>query len=375
MKIGIDVRLWNETGVGRYIRNLIKNLAVLDTDNEYVLFVREKDFSQVALITSNNMAIVKANIAWHSLSEQILFKRLLDRQRLDLVHFPYFSLPIMYKKPYVVTIHDLIINNFSTGKASTLPFPLYYVKKKAYQRVIKDAISNASAVIVPSEYVKKDIENRFDIERIYVTREGVDESLKRTQDSENLSYLNNIPFFLYVGNAYPHKNVEFLIESFIKLKKESRLASAVHLVLVGREDYFYRRMKRADFAKYSVLFLHSVDDLDLAFLYTHALALIAPSISEGFGLTTIEAMKLSCLVVASNIPTFREICGKWALYFDPRHQDALMARLESVLAMDKIEKNMYIKGALKNIVQFSWKKMAEETIEIYESCNNLRSGE
>src|SRR3989344_7264399 len=117
MKIGIDVRLWNETGVGRYTRNLIKELQKLDQKNEYVLFVLEKDVSSIRYFVSNkNWKITIANIRWHSVDEQIKFSQILSNEKLDLVHFPYFSVPVFYSGKFVVTIHDLIINHFSTGE-------------------------------------------------------------------------------------------------------------------------------------------------------------------------------------------------------------------------------------------------------------------
>ena len=129
MKIGIDIRLWNQTGVGRYIRNLVLNLAEIDKKNGYVLFARSEDFQSIkSEIKNPNWKLVKADIKWHSISEQINFPSILNKENLDLVHFPYFSVPIFYNKPYVLTIHDLIIDHFPTGKASTLFLPFYYFK-------------------------------------------------------------------------------------------------------------------------------------------------------------------------------------------------------------------------------------------------------
>src|SRR3989344_536699 len=106
MKIGIDGRLWNETGVGRYIRNLIENLKEIDKDNEYVLFMRAKDIRELKP-QYEKFKVVQTDIRWHTLEEQIMLPQILGKENLDLVHFPYFSAPIFYKKPYIITIHDL----------------------------------------------------------------------------------------------------------------------------------------------------------------------------------------------------------------------------------------------------------------------------
>ena len=144
MKIGIDCRLWNETGVGRYIRNLVENLLVLDTKNEYVLFMRSED-SKKCKVQGARPKIIEVDIRWHSVEEQVKFPQVLNKENLDLMHFPYFSVPIWYKKPFVVTIHDLIIHHFPTGKASTLPKPLYTVKHLAYKHVSAQAIKKAKS--------------------------------------------------------------------------------------------------------------------------------------------------------------------------------------------------------------------------------------
>src|SRR2546422_331574 len=129
MKIGIDARLLGETGVGRYIRNLVEQLQEIDRKNEYVLFVQSKDLqnisSQIEIHRKDKWKVVSIDIHWHTLEEQIHLPRVFYKENLDLMHFPYFSLPILYNRPFVVTIHDLINNHYPTGKASTLPFPLY----------------------------------------------------------------------------------------------------------------------------------------------------------------------------------------------------------------------------------------------------------
>ena len=101
MKVGIDGRFWSQTGVGRYTRNLVKNLQVLDKKNEYVLFLNKDDYDKFHItLQDKRWKIVKTDILWHSLKEQLLFPRILKKENLDLMHFPYFSVPLFYKKPF-----------------------------------------------------------------------------------------------------------------------------------------------------------------------------------------------------------------------------------------------------------------------------------
>ena len=89
MKIGIDARFWNETGVGRYIRNLVTELQIIDQDNDYVLFVLSKDYEQVKFQISNlKFNIRTVDIHWHSIKEQKDFLSIITKENLDLMHFP-----------------------------------------------------------------------------------------------------------------------------------------------------------------------------------------------------------------------------------------------------------------------------------------------
>jgi glycosyltransferase involved in cell wall biosynthesis len=379
MKIGIDGRLWGETGVGRYIRNLVTELSVIDKTNEYVLFVRKRDYENIKFQISNFKFQIKiADVRWHTIDEQIRLPNILSSENLDLVHFPYFSVPIAYKKPYVITIHDLIINHFPTGKASTLPFPLYSLKRLGYKLIVAHALRDAKKIIVPSNSVRDDLLATYKIaeEKIAVTHEGVEEVLssKYKVFREKEKYTK---YFLYVGNAYPHKNLERLIEAFGMLCDSSPKVQNddVKLVLVGKDDYFYQKLseklKRRSIK--NIVIINNVNDEELASFYQGALALVAPSLMEGFGLPVLEAMANKCLVAASDIPSFREVAGEAAVYFDPYSISDIKNNLVKVTGMDKIQKEKHIKAGGERVKLFSWRKMAEETLEIYESCNLAHS--
>ncbi len=367
MKIGIDCRLWNETGVGRYIRNLVWNLQNLDKKNCYVLFVK-KDIANHELNIENDprWKIVHANIRWHSFEEQIKFPGILYKENLDLMHFPYFSMPFFYKKPFVVTIHDLIINHFPTGRASTLPLPVYYAKRFAYNYLLKHSVKDAKTIIVPLNAVKEDVITTLGAvpEQIAVTYEGVE---NRRNKKLNIKNTISSPYFLYVGNAYPHKNLKRLMEAFISFKKD--IKDEVKLLLVGKNDYFYKKLEEEalDKGNKDIVFQHGVDDRKLFSLYAHAKAFVSASLMEGFGLPSLEAMSASCLVLVSDIPSFREVCQNVGFYFDPYNIDAIKKQLRFVYNLDYKTKQKLIVRGLNRVNDFSWRKMAEETLRIYES--------
>lgn len=365
MKIGIDARFWNESGVGRYIRNLVRELGIIDTKNEYVLFVNSRDKKTIqSQLSGGSFQIVGTDVKWHTLGEQLRFPSLLNSYNLDLVHFPYFSVPFFYNRPFVVTIHDLILHHFATGKATTLPLPVYWAKLQGYKFVLKQAAKRSKKIITVSSATAKEIVDHLGVSdsKIVVTYEGVDISLKNSQ-------VKNVKdrYFLYVGNTYPHKNLEVLIRAFSEISD-----TKVKLILVGREDHFQKKTVNVSTVLYrnpNIIFKTHVDDLELSELYQHALALISPSLMEGFGLPLVEAMRLGCFVVASDIPSSREVCKDAAVYFNPRSVDSLRDILEKVLR-NSLDTKTYVKRGKVRSESFSWKKMAEETLDVYTSSVN-----
>lgn len=364
MTIGIDARLWNQTGIGRYIRNLVTELGKIDHENQYVLFCRPEDIEDIRLVVSSKQyVVIPTGIKWHSVSEQLEFPRLLNKYNLDLVHFPYFSVPIFYKKPYVVTVHDLIINHFPTGQASTLPSPFYKLKRMGYNYILNKAIHSAKKIIAPSNATRDEIIDHYKISKnkIAVTQEGVDPSMAGFAP---VIFKIQDPYFLYVGNCYPHKNVEKLIDAF---EIFSNTHPEYKLKLVGKSDFFYKRLRKKVNNK-NIEFLGFVSDLELSKLYSQATATCVPSLMEGFGLTALEAIQMGSLVIVSKIPSLVEVCGKHAQYFDPSDTLSIVSLMEEVISLSAAEKKERVKIGQKHAETFSWGKTAQLTLDVYNSC-------
>jgi glycosyltransferase involved in cell wall biosynthesis len=368
MRIGIDCRFWDESGVGRYIRNLVSELQKIDKKNSYVLFVSRKN--QIEIKTPK-WKIVRTDIHWHSLEEQIKFPQLINRENLNLMHFPYFSLPIFYHKPFIVTIHDLILHHFATGEATSRSQLVYKLKLLGYKFVMKKSAENAKKIITVSKATKEEIIKHLHVpeEKISVIYEGVEQKKTLNFQHSTLNYKN---YLLHVGNLYPHKNMNLVLQSLKKIRDEDNLP--VQLVIVGKEDYFYQKFQKKvkDLGlQDQIIFMGEVSDTKLQQLYEHALALISPSLMEGFDLPTIEAMKNNCLILASDIPVHREICKEIAIYFDPKSAEDLTSKIKEVY---KNKKEMYkekIESGSSRASQFNWEQMARETLKLYENSISL----
>ncbi|MEK9179317.1 MAG: glycosyltransferase family 1 protein, partial [Patescibacteria group bacterium] len=316
-----------------------------------------------------NFKFLVSNSKWHSLSEQFVFWQELEQGGFDLVHFPYFSHPVLYNKPFVVTIHDLTLLHHQTGKATTLNPLLYEAKKWGYQKVLHHAIYASQKIIVPLQSVKDDVLQTFpslSSDKIVVTNEGVDKSFMAAESFEGLfPLLIDTTFFLYVGNCYPHKNVEFLIDAFAESKINSQL------VCVTPDDLFTKRVKAYAYKKgvdKKIVFLHEVKDNLLKYLYQKTVALILPSRAEGFGLPVVEAAYCGTPLLLSDIPAFREVAPESAIFFSNANEKELIEKLQTF----EIEKNPTQPSpnrggqeGLDYFKKFSFEKMATQTLEIY----------
>ena len=159
------------------------------------------------------------------------------------------------------------------------------------------------------------------------------------------------PYFVYVGNAYPHKNL-----------KRAAEASPITLAIASSRNVFTKRLEALGG---NLNFLGFVPDKKLKEMYKNSVAFVYPSLYEGFGLPGLEAMAAGTLVLASDIPVFKEVYQENALYFDPNSVDSIKRTMEKVLQMNSKERRKLISRGQKFVRRYSWAKMAKETLQVY----------
>lgn len=365
-KIGIDVRLWGvkHAGIGRYTEELVKNLQAIDKKNKYVLFCRKEDLDKIP--DAPHWDKVTADIPHYSLREQIELPGIFSKEKLNLLHVPHFNVPILYRGKFIVTIHDVLWHEVRGINVTTLSAPLYLIKYLGYRFVMKNSVSRAEKIITPSNFVKDDLVRRFRIskEKVVITYEGSPSSFDISiyREGKILEKYNiGEPYLLYVGSLYPHKNVESVIRA-LKLVKEN-----VTLGIVSSRNVFAERFMgfvEKENAEELVKFLGYVPDEELALLYKNAKAFIYPTLSEGFGLPGLEAMTADTPVLCSDIPVLHEVYGDAALYFDPKDADDIANKIKLILTDKKLRAELIFKGA-KQVKKYSWRKMVEETLRVY----------
>ncbi|MCR4280181.1 MAG: glycosyltransferase family 4 protein [Candidatus Komeilibacteria bacterium] len=368
MRIGIDARMYGPAarGLGRYVQKLVDNLALSDTDNEYFIFLGEHNWDEFQ--TSNSKFIkILAPYHWYTLSEQVWFPWKLYRSHLDVMHFPHFNVPLFYHNKFVVTIHDLIISHYPDSRATTLPPLIYKLKLAAYKVVLKNAVRRAAKIMAVSDFTRRDIIRYYpEVEgKITVTHEGY-EVEHAGSANVNLQAMGIVkPYLLYVGAAYPHKNLYRLLQAW-KLA-QSHLQGGYQLVIVGRHDFFYQQLLKdvENYLDKDVIFTGYVSDASLPNLYQYSAAYVFPSYLEGFGLPAIEAQSYGVPVLAANNSSLPEILGDSALYFDPFDINLICRAMVDILQNDDLREDLRERG-YRNYLQFDWAAMAKKARRVYE---------
>jgi glycosyltransferase involved in cell wall biosynthesis len=360
VKIGIDARN-DQAGIGRYTFSLIRELAEIDRENEYVLFLSRERFANYAAPGANFRA-VEAEIPWFTFREQILLPRVVAREELDLMHYTHLTVPVLSTTPFVVTVHDL--NYLDDAAIFAGGSRVRRAVLLAGHRVELARARRARRLIAVSEYTRDTVVRalRADPAQVAVTYEAADPPGGVVPDVEVLARHGlDAPFFLYVGAAYPYKNLAGLIEAFARVSESSRL------VLAGDHEHFGSALKEraADVGLVEqVVFPGRVSEAELAALYGGALAYVFVSFSEGFGLPGLEAMQFGVPVIAANAGSLPEIYGEAARYCDP-HDIASIADALAEVASDEQLRDRLVELGHRRAGEFSWARTAEQTLALY----------
>jgi glycosyltransferase involved in cell wall biosynthesis len=364
VRIGIDARKLHDFGIGTYIRNLLRELAKIDQESEYVLFCKPED-TDVAASLGPNFRAVRERSGHYSLAEQISVPLSARRQRLDLFHAPHYVLPALIPTRSVVTIHDCIHLMF--------PEHLHHRLGYAYARAsMWIAAHKSDRIFTVSEQSKRDILKFFKVppDKIVVTPNAIDkefglepsdEQVRQTRERYQLSH----SYILYVGNIKPHKNLERLIEAFHLVRNQGR--SELELLIIGDEISKLQALRRA-VHKYQlhryVRFLGFVPDKTLAVLYRLAAVFVFPSLYEGFGLPPLEAMASGTPVVTSNVSSLPEVVGDAAVLVDPYKPEAIAEGILSVLRNTHAREELKQRGLIR-AQEYSWARSARRVREVY----------
>ena len=371
MRVAIDARKLHDFGIGTYIRNLLRHLARIDRDSEYVLLCRESDLEVASQLGPNFRAVLEPSPNY-SLREQIHVPWVLHREKPDVFHAPHYVLPPATRCRSVVTIHDCI----------HLMFPQYMRNRAAYfyaRASMWSAAHQAHRILTVSQASKRDIIHFFSVppEKVVVVYNAIEERFSDTPSEEAIErvrerYQLNHPFVLYVGNIKPHKNLVRLIEAFAELRR--REFDELKLLIIGDEISKLPALRRAVHSHKlhkHVRFLGYLEDETLASLYRLASVFVFPSLYEGFGLPPLEAMASGTPVVTSNVSSMPEVTGDAAILVDPYSVDSIVEGIARVLTDPALSADLRRKG-IARAREFSWDRSVQRTRQLYQEVCERR---
>lgn len=377
MIIGIDARfaVHNRRGIGNYSLKLIWNLAEIDSENQYILYI-DKDDTEKVLPDKPNFCIKKLTPANYLVWEQFSLPFQSQKDNLDILHCLGNTAPIKLSSriKLISSIMDVMYLKDNTVLPQSCS--MYQRMGRIYRKfIVPRTVDNLSKVITISHFSKSDILNHLKAlrdEDVAVTYLAANEWFKPRKDEigfECIKKKYNIykDFIFSLGASDPRKNTDRVIRTFLKLKAQHSISE--QLVISGLPNWettsFYKMVQNSEF-KNDIVFLDFVTEDDLVCLYNYAKVFLYPSLYEGFGLPPLEAMSCGVPVITSNTTSIPEIVGDAAILINPHDDEELKDALLLMLHDEKIRSD-YIERGFNQVKKFSWSRMAAETLEIYKS--------
>lgn len=351
MKLAIDARMINKSGIGTCIHQWLKHI------DYRIILGNKKELEEFITPTRH---FIPFNTGIYGYKEQIFFPyKKLSLTKPDVLHIPHCNIPLFYRGKLIVTVHDL----------THLIYPEFLPIKLAkyyFQFMFWFICKRANRIITDSQNTKNDLLRFYHVSETKISVVPLaygEEFIEKTK--EEISYLYkkfSIPqdkkILLYVGNFLPHKNLSRLLEAFSKMKGKEDC----RLILVGKA--FEGRTKSNAERELGIedLTIHTgiVDQEDLVNLYNLADLFVLPSLYEGFGLPILEALACGTPVACSNTSSLPEVGGDVVNYFDPMSIKDMANTL-----YESLNKETASKEAIKEwIQQFSWKKTSQQILNI-----------
>jgi glycosyltransferase involved in cell wall biosynthesis len=375
MIIGIDgneANVQKRVGISEYAYQLLLQFAedrsARDKDIKFVIYLKDKPLDSLPKKNKHwQYRVLKPGKFWTQW--RLPLDLYLRHPRPDIFFSMTHYAPRYSPVPTIISVMDV----------SYLRFPEMFKTSDLYQlqHWTQYSVKNAKKVLTISNSSRDDIINIYkksqdDVLTIYP-------GIKHIQSLEPRIYgMNQIQtkyhvtdkFILFVGTLQPRKNIARLIEAFSRIKNadQEEKFKNLQLVIIGKKGWQYEEILAAP-EKYdvteSVRFLENVPDVDLDVFYQHALCYVLPSLYEGFGLPVVEAMQRGCPVITSNISSLPEAGGDAAIYVNPEDVDDIAHKITKVITDEKLRHELKEKGK-KQVMKFSWKKSAQQTLDILE---------
>ena len=385
MRIGIEAQRLlrpHKHGMDRVALELIRNLQVIDKENEYFIFVKP-DVDKNAITATSNFNIVEISGGPYPWWEQFKLPKIAKTYNCDILHCTSNTAPYFKNIPLITTLHDIIYMEGSLFKLLLNKASLYQKFGNLYRRIIvKKVVRNSRRLITVSNFERKNIKNFFNLktESVQTIYNGVNQSFSIKVDPEHVARVKTkyqLPesYMLHIANKDPRKNTKRVLLAFREFLKKSSLNCK--LIILGCNDSDLKIILndiRASEIYDHIVLTGYVSDEDLPVIYRLSQLFLFPSLREGFGIPIIEAMACGVPVITSKTSSMPEVAGNAAHLINPHNVEDLCAGMIRILS-DETYKNELIRKGLARSKEFSWKNMATQVLEIYKNIfNDLKNG-
>jgi len=359
--IVIDARI-RRASTGRYIDRLVEHLQEIDSENSYTVLVQPDDPWKPTNPNFSARICAYKQFSFNPF-DQFGFAGQLYNLKADLVHFPMNQQPVLYFKPVVTSTLDLTMLRFT--RAGKTPLPIFWVKMAGYRFLFWYSNKKSKAIVTISNYVKDNLAKHYKFTRKKTTNTYCASEPPLSVPAKSPDCItSSTPFLLTVGTAFPHKNLNAVVDALPHLLVTN---PELKVVMAGKKEQYYQKLDKYIAKKGlsdKIITPGFVSDEELKWLYQNCSAYVFPSLSEGFGLPGLEAMAHGAPVVSSNATCLPEVYGDAALYFNPENIEDVALKIERVLG-DKVFKKELITKGYAQVKKYSWETMAQQTLEVY----------
>ncbi len=377
MKIAIEGQRLYRTrkhGMDMVALELINELQKLDTENEYVVFIKPDEDNKIFKQTPNFKFVELAGGPYPTW-EQLALPKAAKAEGCDILHCTSNTAPLNPQMPLIVTLHDIIylesISIFKKGGT------WYQKLGNMYRRyVVPRVVKKSDKIITVSEFEKNRIREFFGFpstdERLVAIYNGVSEHFRKIDDQKELDRvktLYHLPdrFLFFLGNTDPKKNTPGTLKAFSDYLKKS--GDDMYLVML---DYEQKELEKIlnDIGDRElmnrIILTGYVTNTDLPAIYNLCKVFLYPSLRESFGIPMLEAMRCGAPVITSNTSSMPEVSGNAAYIVDPYKPEQITTGIEAILNDDKLRQELIAKG-FKQSEKFSWRNMAKKVLTLYQS--------
>jgi glycosyltransferase involved in cell wall biosynthesis len=348
------------TGTENYALRLIRALLDLDSPHRFVLYFRDTPSTD---LFPQRAQVEQRVIPWPRLWTHTRFAYSLLRNRPDVTFVPAHSLPLWMPRPAVVTVHDLGYIYFPEAHPT--------LARRYLEWSTRHSVRQAARIIADSLATSGDLAAHYGVpeSRIKLVYPGVDESLAPVTDPAALAAVRTryrLPdrYLLFVGTLQPRKNIARIVQGYARWRA-AQSSPDVALVLAGQRGWLFD----PDWVggTEGVILPGYVDDADVAALYSGALALVFPTLHEGFGFPVLEAMRCGTPVITSNTSSLPEVAGDAALLVNARDPGDIAEAIGRLVSDDELRTDLIARG-FQHAAQFTWARAASQTLRVLETA-------